>query len=883
LRLVGIRAFCSVALARWILRMLSVYTTLSLRYLRRRWVRASLIVLSIAAGVSMLVATRALNRTMDHAAATAAAPLAGVADLIVSNGEAPVERWLAPELLKVEGVLAAHPRIFARVHLPDLNGRPALLVGLDLAAERSDKTPPRWQVQYDQNTLSIAWARFAARKVPAILGQGLEDALAGTTRDLRVQAPGSKLVYALRRAGTVTGKGPAAALGGDVVILKLDDDPGRIVGLKRWQVSRIDLTLRPGADRAAVQKSVAAVLAGRAEVRTPEEQSQAVQNVMTSLQAGLLLCGVAALVVGLFLVYNALAVCVAERRHEIGVLRGLGATRGQVVRLFTGEAALLGLAGSLLGIPLGLAIARAGLEPMRGVLSKLFFALDPSGVEAGTDLLVVAVAAGVATAVAAALVPALRAARERPADAVRRIPARPAWRSRFTQVAAGGLLLAAGVICVTGRERLPPRVGMYGGLGLVVLSALLATPLLAAALARLLRPVARRCLGVTGRLAADNLERAPGRTGLVIAALAAGVGLVTETAGVIRSNRVTLRGWVQDAVPADLVITAGSPVSAGGQSLPLTEALGARLQKMPGVEAVLPARVRRQLFRDTQVLMMAVDASAFYRAAATRTRIKRADLYRALGERPDGALISENFALLHGVKVGDTLAVASPNGPVSLHIVGQLVDYSWSHGSLVVNRALYLKHWEDPRVDLFDVYLAAGADGRSVQSVQESILKAHGAEYGLYVLRRDEVQGHIDETIEQLYGIALGQQIAVMFVAGLGVVTALLISVLQRQRELGLLRAIGASRAQVLRSVLAEALLMGVLGTLIGLAVGVPLQWYALRVVMVEETGYSFPVYVPWAAALWIAAVSVGMATLAGLGPALVALRRPIPEAIAPE
>jgi putative ABC transport system permease protein len=863
--------------------MFSVYTTLSRRYLRRRWVRASLIVLSIAAGVSMLVATRALNRTMDRAAAAAASPLAAVADLIVSNGDAPVDRWLAVELLKVEGVLAAHPRIFAKVHLPNLNNRPALLIGLDLAAEQNDKTPPRWQVHYDQNTLSVAWARFAARKVPAVLGKDLEDALAGTSRDLRVRAPGSRAVYALRRAGTVTGKGPAAALGGDVVILKLDDNPARIVGLKKWQVSRIDLTLRPGADRAAVQKRVAAVLAGRAEVRTPEEQNQAVQNVMTSLQVALLLCGVAALVVGLFLVYNALAVSVAERRHEVGILRGLGATRGQVLTLFTGEAALLGLAGSLLGIPLGLAIARVSLEPMREVLSKLFFAMDATGIEVGTDLIVLGVAAGVATAVAAALLPALLASRERPADAVRRIPPRPTWRHRFTQVAACGLLLAAGAVCITRRDQLPPRVGMYGGLGLVVVSTLLATPLLSAVLARLLLPLARGCLGVTGRLAADNLVRAPGRTGLVIAALAAGVGLVTETAGVIRSNRVALRDWVQQAIPADLVITAGSPVSAGGQSLPLTEALGAQIRKMAGVEAVLPSRVRRQLFRDTQILMVAVNASEVYRATASRPRIKTAERYRALNERPDGAIISENFAILHGVKVGDTLALASPNGPVALHVVGQFVDYSWNHGSIIVNRALYLKHWEDPRVDLYDVYLTPGVGSRAVHNLQESILKAYGAEHGLFVLRQDELQGHIDETIEQLYGIALGQQIAVMFVAGLGAVTALLISVVQRQRELGLLRALGASRGQVIRSVLAEALLMGVLGTLIGLVVGVPLQWYALRVVMVEETGYLFPVYIPWAAALWIAAASAGMATLAGLGPALHVIRQRIPEAIALE
>jgi putative ABC transport system permease protein len=304
---------------------------------------------------------------------------------------------------------------------------------------------------------------------------------------------------------------------------------------------------------------------------------------------------------------------------------------------------------------------------------------------------------------------------------------------------------------------------------------------------------------------------------------------------------------------------------------------------MSGVETVLPARVCRQLFRDTQILMTAVNANEVYRVAVKRPGVKTAELYRALGDRPDGVLVSENFAILHGVKVGDTLTLSSPNGPVALHVVGQLVDYLWPHGSIVVNRAHYLKHWEDSRVDLFDVYLTPGSGSRAVHDLQEAILRAYGTEYGLFVLRQDELQGRIVEAIEQLYGIAFAQLVAVMFVAGLGAVMALLISVLQRQRELGLLRALGASRAQVLRSVLVEALLMGLLGTLIGLAIGVPLQWYALRVVLIEETGYSFPVYIPWAAALWIAAASVGMATLAGLGPALHVIRQRIPEAIAPE
>src|SRR5262249_7589865 len=158
-------------------------------------------------------------------------------------------------------------------------------------------------------------------------------------------------------------------------------------------------------------------------------------------------------------------------------------------------------------------------------------------------------------------------------------------------------------------------------------------------------------------------------------------------------------------------------------------------------------------------------------------------------------------------------------------------------------RQFYLDHWDDYRVDAFDVYLEPGADGATVKA---EIERRYKQEHRLWVLSRAELQGHIDGMIERLYGIAFGQQLVVMVVAALGVVMALLISVLQRRRELGLLRAVGATRSQVVRCVVAEASLMGLIGTLIGLTVGIPLEWYALRVVILEETGYSFPVYVPW-------------------------------------
>jgi putative ABC transport system permease protein len=335
------------------------------------------------------------------------------------------------------------------------------------------------------------------------------------------------------------------------------------------------------------------------------------------------------------------------------------------------------------------------------------------------------------------------------------------------------------------------------------------------------------------------------------------------------------------------MVSSGSPVSAGGQSKPMDPALARDIEKIPGVERALPIRLRKPTFRNTQVFMIVLDADDYYQVDSARGAKPRGlQLYQKLSATKNGAIVSDNFAAMHHVQIGDVIPMTSPRGPVQFTVIGQMPDYSWNYGSFFVHRKTYLDYWDDPVADVFDIYLRQdhGAPTAAVKKrVQEEILKKHGAEHGLFVLTREELQDHIDGMIQRLYGIAYGQQFVVLFVAGLGVVTALLISVLQRRREMGLLRAIGGSRWHVIRCVLAEAALMGLIGSAIGFLVGFPLEWFALEVVILEESGYLFPFVVPWQEALVIAGAAIVVATLAGLGPALVAVRQRIPEAIAME
>ena len=889
--------------------MLSLYRTLSLGYLSRRWVRAFLIVACIALGVLALVATRALSQTMAKASLGNANPIAGQADLVISNGELLIDAKLAKELAKVPGVKSVRPRIFDNVKIvkpESLKDRNVLVMGIDLEDEKTDdasldkltfsdevknllellsnfkQAVKQLNLDLDQLPDWIKGRNPFAGKIVVVPGKELNyDLQTGGKQKFEVRKNGlSKAPIVVDPLGWVQGEGPYAILGGYVIVTDLES-AAQVLEIPKGKVQRIDLALEPGVSRPAIRSAIELVLAKRAKVATPGEQDQSLHSVMDGMQVGFSLGGMAALVVALFLVYMALSVSVAERRHEIGILKSLGGTQGQIIFLFAGEALLLGLVGSLIGVPLGYLTANWTLAPVQDIVRDIFGQLDARQVDYSWPLTFAAVATGMITSLAACLAPAISASRENPAEAVRRIPKAVGKNQLVGQAVMSLALVGIGVGLVMTRGWLPIRWGTYGGLVFVLIGALVACPIFAAGMARTMHPVIRLFLGVEWRIAGDNLVRSPARTGLVIGALAAGVALVIQTAGLILSNRVALRTWVQESIAADLIVSSGGPVGSGGKSQPMAPSVAKEFLALNEVEAVLPIRFSKVPFRETLIFLITVDAPNAY--LAEKKRLAKGDeveLYKTLTEQPGAIIVSDNFAAKHGVGAGDTITLTSPTGEVRLRIIGAIADYSWNSGSVFINRPDFLRYWQDDQVDVFDVFLRPGADPVAMKNKLNS---KFGTRFDLFVLTRLELQTRIDDMIGGLYGIAYAQQFIVMLVAGLGVIMALLISVLQRRREMGLLRAIGASQSQVIYSVLAEAGLMGFMGTLIGLTVGIPLQWFVLQIVILEESGFLFPVHVPWGGALVVASCAMALAILAGLAPAYYAVRTRIPDAIAYE
>jgi len=864
--------------------MFSLLRSLTFRYLLQKWDRSLLVALSISLGVATLVSARLLNQCTEAAALDSTVP-ADVADLYVENGEAGVDLAIAQELkaARIPGVKRAEPFVVLRVLLPELDGRAATVFGADIT-QRSDVDAR------DANPLKLRFTAvgnpFEKRPRPIAISRQLYNERRAKGRSdtdpFEIRYTNTTERFQLAMIIDIAKDSPIAPFASNLIAMdvmnaaKLTRRPGD--GGDR--VSRVDLFLDDRTDTDSVRERVQAVVGTRAKVRTAEANRKSTEEVIGGIKLVLNLCSVGALVVGLFLVYNALSVTVTERRHDIGVMRSLGATRGQIARLFAVEAMILGTLGSLPGIPLGVGLAELAIEQFGDELKSVFLNADSFRTNLSPETAIIAVLAGMITALLAALVPALQAASDEPADAVRRAPSGSAGTVRLAHRIACVLLVGVGIGTIFLRKELPSRTGSMVGMTLVLTGLFLAMPILVGWLARLMLPLCRRFLGVEARLAADNLVRSPGRTGVVIGALAAGVSLMFQTAGVGKSNEVPIRAWLSRVIRADAYLYRGNLASANSSMTPMNPELRSDLQKIPGVERVVGLRFYRPEYNGTFILMIALDAQDYKRGV--RARVPEADASLDLMEQlPDGdvTIVSDNFAAKWGVKVGDTVTVPGPRGPINLKVIGIGRDYSWSQGTIFVDRAKYADLFDDELVDAYHVFFLPETD----QDATYAAVQQFADREQLLVQNRESVHLYLAGVIDRIFRVAYLQQMIIAVVAALGVITALLISVLQRRRELGLLRAVGATQPQVLKSVLAEATFMGILGTILGFALGLPMEWYLLSVVLREESGFVFELLIPWKEALGIGVISILTATLAGLLPAIHAVRMRITDAIAYE
>jgi len=578
--------------------------------------------------------------------------------------------------------------------------------------------------------------------------------------------------------------------------------------------------------------------------------------------------------VGIFLIVNTFSMLVAQRTREIGLMRALGSSRRQVNRSVLIEAVMLGVVGSVLGIGGGIGIA-IGLMNLMG---KAGMKLDTSELTIKATTPVVGLVLGVVVTVLAAYIPARRAGKISPMAALRDAGTPADGRAGRIRAALGILICAAGALALIGASQADKASSGGGLLGLGVLCSLIGFvvvgPLLAGVVVRAVSAVLLRFFGPMGRLAERNALRNPRRTGATASALMIGLALVAGLSVVGSSMVASADDQLDKSVGADFIINGG-----GNGAQPITPAEKAAVKRAQNIERFTDYTIVNAAITTPKGKVVNGDLSAADPSYADDLRLDTVSgkLSDAYGK--DAMSVPEGWAKNNGVKVGDELKVVMTGGrPASLK-VGAITsdDTTIEHGSMFTNIATARSYLPADKMPGDFMLFAKAVSGK--QDAAYASLKAAVKNYPEIDVRdqadyKDLIHKQVNQLLYMIYGLLA----LAIIVAVLGVVNTLALSVVERTREIGLMRAIGTSRRQLRRMIRLESVVIALFGALVGLGLG--LGWGATGQKVLASQGLQI-LQIPWGTivAVFIGSAVVGL--LAALLPAFRAGRMNVLNAIA--
>jgi putative ABC transport system permease protein len=837
-------------------------------YVRQHLPRWLLTIAGIVLGVAVFVGIHTANQSVVYAFRQTVDRIAGSTELQISAGETGFDENVLDRVQAVREVRVAVPVIEAVVSTGVQGQGNLLILGVDMTGDRrlrdydlkssaddDIEDPLVFLAQPDSLMVTDTYARENH------LGLGAKVPM--STMD------GRKL-FTIR--GVMKSGGLTSAFGGNLAVMDVYAAQ-KVFGRGR-KFDRIDLALKEGAKLEDVKAKLEALLGLGFQVQAPSARAQQFDSISRVYTLTANVTSVFALFIGMFIIYNTFQIAVTQRRSEIGILRALGATRRQIRTLFLGESVVAGLFGSILGLLVGIAIAR-GMTGYIGSLLGEIYGIAQKADEISTNpwLMTFSVVLGVITSVVAAVIPARSAARVDPVQALQ--------KGKYQQLSAGEnrarriaalivAILAAGCLLL---ERY--RVFFYVGDALAVLAALLLTPTFALLLARALRPVLRWMRPVEGTLAADSLLQAPRRTSGAVAALMLSLALVVALGGLTRASYDSIFSWLTVALNPDLFVSPSESLTQRDFRFP--ESMGAQLRAIPGIGDVQLVRDARVEIQGKPTMFVAADVADLRRHATLPPVAGNTEEMFRLAVEGKAVLASENFAMLRGFKLGDVVDIPSPSGVLHLPIAGIVTDYSDEQGSLLIDRALYKRYWNDSTVNIFRVYLARGA---VEADVKRRILEQFGNQRRLFVLTNREVRRYILRLTDQWFGITYVQIAVAVLVAVLGIVNTLTVSITDRRRELGVLQAVGGLRNQVRGTIWLEALAVGTVGLILGLALGALQLYYSLHISAEDMAGLRLSYEYPYPIALLLLPGILLVAFLSAIGPAETAVRGSLVEAL---
>ena len=840
---------------------LKLFIWFNLRQIRRQPWRALAVVFGIALGAAVFTSVRiSVDASLDSFTRSMDA-IAGRADRVVTlpGGRVP-EAWVA-QLQRMPGIAAAAP-VMTTYTRDAAGGRPFLLVGIDPLLDRAMRS---WE-DADPAGEEAAWQEIMAEPFTLLAGKTLAGEAGWRT--------GDRIVLAHRNGNTpftVVGRIALEGLGtmanGRIAICDIATFQ-EFTGT--WgRLDRIDLRLT---DReGTLPPEMKAIGEAGLHIGLPGAVKQSGQGMIRAYQVNLSFLSFTSLFVGMFLVYSLVAMNAAARRHELAILRAVGASPRSVYWLFVGEGALYGLAGWLLALPLGSMLVRYLLEGISATISTLFvrvhvdrLALDPWEILLSLSLTVV-------IAMLAALQPAREAGRVPPREVMMAASQPGRSRRAVRRLALAGL---AGILLVGPLAQLPgingvPLSGYLACLLLFVGFALLA-PWVLQQTGRRLHPLTAKQSRGPAHLAAGYLRDSLARIAIAVGALITAVALFTALVIMVRSFRHTVEVWVAQTISGDLFVTTRM-AETNRVWEPLPASLVEDLERREDIDLVANRRFSLS-YEGYAFQLEAMDFAAF-QGYGRFFWLQGGDHLVGPLVRGDGVLLSEVFAHRTGLGVGDTFNARLRGRDLAWPILGLVRDYR-THGGVVfcsladLDRRLEGLPWGGVRI--FFKERARDIEVATARLKDELVLR--------FGDRLDMMSGHalraaVLKIFDETFAITTVLLLIALLVAALGITTILTVRVLERTGELNTISALGGSRAQIRAMILWEAFFIVAVGELLGVLCGFGLSYLLVFVVNQQSFGWTFLYGVDWAALGFSLPLIVATALAAALPAMRLAVR----------
>lgn len=861
------------------------------RYLLRHPWQSVLMVLGITLGVAVVVAIDLANASASRAFNLSTEAVVGRATHQIVGGPNGLNETVYAQL-KQDGVLdKAAPILSEFVSSPQLGGQSMQLLGVDPFAEG----PFRDYLNGGNGIPLDALSPFLTEPGAILISVKLAsqhnlEACAGGDENLATTRAACEISLELagqRHRVFIAGLlEPGDSLSERAIndLILADIATAQEITGRVGQVDRIDLILDPscanlGYDQPCpVVEQIRSYLPEDAQVLTVEARAGAVEQMTAAFQLNLSALSLLALVVGMFLIYNTMTFSVVQRREHFGTLRCLGVTRREIFAVIASEALVVGMIGSTLGVIAGTLMGQGAVRLMTQTINDLFFVLTVQGVQIPITSLFKGGALGVVATVLSVIPPAWEAASVTPRMALTRSNLE-AKVGRWVLIAAatGFLLLIFGIIALLGVTN--SLIMSFAATFAVVVGFAMMAPLGTKLFMRASTPLMGFVLGTVGKMAPRDIVNTLSRTSVAIAALMVAVSVTIGVSLMVNSFRHTVVTWLEQTLQGDVYISSPG-LTASQPSPPLDPQVLPVIKQWPGVARVdllrsvtvnSPRGPIHIAATDNATL---VDERIYLSMEGTRQEIDQALQNGAV-------LISEPFANRMGISDLDgSVVLDTVRGSHDFPVVGIYYDYASTQGTVLMRLETYRDFWNDDTLTAAALRLSEGVDPDSLsRALQVELQPLQQLQIRPNRVLREDVLVVFDRT----FTITGALQFLATLVAFIGVLSALLSLQLERQREMGILRAIGMTGQQMRKLILTETGLMGSVAGILAMPAGFALAVILVYIINRRSFGWTLLMEVEALPFVQAFLVAVLAAVLAGIYPAITISRLVAAQALRSE